>query len=126
GASTNRGLSLDTLSVGLEPNAEKVLKPELTGVKLSLVGLDVKLSSAQGALNTLGDRSNGLQRQLDHFDLQSDTLMSAMAGIYVVVISPFGPRIPVTGPPAVLQLPPLQPNGPPSRRAAHPSPTRLQ
>ncbi len=41
-------------------------------------------------LNTLGDRINGLQRQLDHFDLQSDTLMSAMAGIYVDMIGPLG------------------------------------
>ncbi|VDZ79418.1 High frequency lysogenization protein HflD [Salmonella bongori] len=61
--------------------------------------LERKLSSAKGALNTLGDRINGLQRQLDHFDLQSDTLMSAMAGIYVDVISPLGPRIQVTGSP---------------------------
>lgn len=33
----------------------------------------------------------------------SDTLISAMAGIYVDVISPLGPRIQVTGSPAVLQ-----------------------
>ena len=55
--------------------------------------LERKLSAAKGALNTLGDRIAGLQRQLDHFDLQSETLLSAMAGIYVDVISPLGPRI---------------------------------
>ena len=50
----------------------------------------------------------GLERQLDHFDLQSETLMSAMAAIYVDVISPLGPRIQVTGSPAVLQSPQVQ------------------
>ena len=67
--------------------------------------LERKLSSAKGALDTLGNRINGLQRQLEHFDLQSETLMSAMAAIYVDVISPLGPRIQVTGSPAVLQKP---------------------
>lgn len=84
------------------------LNAELTRYTLSLMVLERKLSSAKGALNTLGDRINGLQRQLDHFDLQSDTLMSAMAGIYVDVISPLGPRIQVTGSPAVLQSPQVQ------------------
>ncbi|MDI5424656.1 CDP-diacylglycerol diphosphatase, partial [Salmonella enterica subsp. enterica serovar Kentucky] len=41
---------------------------ELTRYTLSLMVLERKLSSAKGALNTLGDRINGLQRQLDHFD----------------------------------------------------------
>ena len=53
--------------------------------------LERKLSSAKGALDTLGNRINGLQRQLEHFDLQSETLMSAMAAIYVDVISPARP-----------------------------------
>ncbi len=70
--------------------------------------LERKLSSAKGALDTLGNRINGLQRQLEHFDLQSETLMSAMAAIYVDVISPLGPRIQVTGSPAVLQSPQVQ------------------
>lgn len=49
-------------------------------------------------MDTLGNRIAGLHRQLEHFDLQSETLLSAMAGIYVDVISPLGPRIQVTGP----------------------------
>ncbi len=48
-------------------------------------------------MDTLGNRIAGLHRQLEHFDLQSETLLSAMAGIYVDVISPLGPRIQVTG-----------------------------
>ncbi|VDA98145.1 High frequency lysogenization protein HflD [Escherichia coli] len=83
------------------------LNAELTRT-LSLMVLERKLSSAKGALDTLGNRINGLQRQLEHFDLQSETLMSAMAAIYVDVISPLGPRIQVTGSPAVLQSPQVQ------------------
>lgn len=48
-------------------------------------------------------RIDALDRQLSHFDLLSDTLISAMASIYVDIISPLGPRIQVTGAPAVLQ-----------------------
>jgi high frequency lysogenization protein len=108
--------------VGVKPIFVSVLKPCLAcltpvvvrvkrrtdPLHLSLMVLERKLSAAKGALNTLGDRIGGLQRQLDHFDLQSETLLSAMAGIYVDVISPLGPRIQVTGSPAVLQSPQVQ------------------
>jgi high frequency lysogenization protein len=65
--------------------------------------LERKLAAKKAAMETLGNRIGGLQRQLEHFDLQSDTLLSAMAAIYVDVISPLGPRIQVTGSPAILQ-----------------------
>lgn len=107
GSEANLRLGLETLLGVLNASSRQGLNAELTHT-LSLMVLERKLSSAKGALNTLGDRINGLQRQLDHFDLQSDTLMSAMAGIYVDVISPLGPRIQVTGSPAVLQSPQVQ------------------
>ncbi|HAB24084.1 MAG TPA: lysogenization regulator HflD, partial [Pantoea sp.] len=47
-------------------------------------------------------------RQLAHYELGSETITSAMAAIYVDVVSPLGPRIQVTGSPAVLQNPLLQ------------------
>ncbi len=97
GSEANLRLGLETLLGVLNASSRQGLNAELTRYTLSLMVLERKLSSAKGALNTLGDRINGLQRQLDHFDLQSDTLMSAMAGIYVDVISPLGPRIQVTG-----------------------------
>ena len=92
----------------LNASSRQGLNAELTRYTLSLMVLERKLSSAKGALDTLGNRINGLQRQLEHFDLQSETLMSAMAAIYVDVISPLGPRIQVTGSPAVLQSPQVQ------------------
>ena len=59
-------------------------------------------------MNTLGERLGQLERQLAHFDLESDTIISALAGIYVDVVSPLGPRIQVTGSPAILQNPQVQ------------------
>jgi high frequency lysogenization protein len=52
--------------------------------------LERKLKCRQGAMDTLGNRIGGLRRQLEHFDLQSETLLSAMAGIYVDVIARWG------------------------------------
>lgn len=108
GSETNLRLGLETLLGVLNASSRQGLNAELTRYTLSLMVLERKLSAAKGALNTLGDRIAGLQRQLDHFDLQSETLLSAMAGIYVDVISPLGPRIQVTGSPAVLQSPQVQ------------------
>ncbi|MEW5287632.1 MULTISPECIES: high frequency lysogenization protein HflD [Erwinia] len=76
---------------------------ELTRYTLSLMVLERKLSARRNALDELANRIRQLDRQLAHFDADSDTLLSAMATIYVDVISPLGPRIQVTGSPAVLQ-----------------------
>ena len=108
GSEANLRLGLETLLGVLNASSRQGLNAELTRYTLSLMVLERKLTAAKGALDTLGERINGLQRQLDHFDLQSETLMSAMAGIYVDVISPLGPRIQVTGSPAVLQSPQVQ------------------
>ncbi|EJO2045097.1 high frequency lysogenization protein HflD [Shigella flexneri] len=116
GSEANLRVGLETLlgvlnassCQGLNASSCQGLNAELTRYTLSLMVLERKLSSAKGALDTLGNRINGLQRQLEHFDLQSETLMSAMAAIYVDVISPLGPRIQVTGSPAVLQSPQVQ------------------
>jgi len=101
-------LGLETLLGVLNASSRQGLNAELTRYTLSMMVLERKLNAAKGAMDTLGDRISGLQRQLDHFDLQSETLLSAMAGIYVDVISPLGPRIQVTGSPAVLQSPQVQ------------------
>ncbi|MGL4193724.1 MAG: high frequency lysogenization protein HflD [Edwardsiella piscicida] len=76
---------------------------ELTRYCLSLMLLERKLFGNPQALCTLSERIGELDRQLAHFDLESDTIVSALAAIYVDVISPLGPRIQVTGSPAVLQ-----------------------
>ncbi|MBW7983964.1 high frequency lysogenization protein HflD [Enterobacillus tribolii] len=81
---------------------------ELTRYTLSLMVLERKLYANNEALQTLADRIGGIERQLLHFDLASETILSALAGIYVDVISPLGPRIQVTGSPAILQTPLIQ------------------
>lgn len=108
GKEANLRLGLETLLGVLNASSRQGLNAELTRYTLSLMVLERKLYASKGAMETLGERIAGLQRQLDHFDLHSDTLLSAMAGIYVDVISPLGPRIQVTGSPAVLQSPQVQ------------------
>ena len=44
-----------------------------------------------------------IERQLDHFELLDDQMISNLASVYLDVISPIGPRIQVTGTPSVLQ-----------------------
>ncbi|EOC1287733.1 high frequency lysogenization protein HflD [Cronobacter muytjensii] len=99
---------LETLLGILNTSNRQGLGAELTRYTLSLMVLERKLAGSKGAMNTLGNRIADLSRQLEHFDLESDTLMNAMAGIYVDVISPLGPRIQVNGSPAVLQSPQVQ------------------
>lgn len=108
GNTANLKPGLETLLSVLNAGQRQGLSAELTRYTLSMMVLERKLNASKGALNTLGERVAGLQRQLSHFDLESDTLMNAMAGIYVDVISPLGPRIQVTGSPAVLQSPQVQ------------------
>jgi len=98
GSEANLRIGLESLLGVLNGSNRQGLNGEL-----SMMVLERKLAAKKAAMETLGTRIGGLQRQLEHFDLQSDTLLSAMAAIYVDVISPLGPRIQVTGSPAILQ-----------------------
>ena len=91
GSEANLRLGLETLLGVLNTSSRQGLNAELTRYTLSLMVLERKLAASKGAMDTLGNRIGGLRRQLEHFDLQSETLLSAMAGIYVDVISPLGP-----------------------------------
>lgn len=94
---------LETLLAVLSNPSRQGLSAELTRYTLSMMVLERKLSANKTALNTLAQRIAQLDRQLSHYDIESETIIAAMAGIYVDVISPLGPRIQVTGSPAVLQ-----------------------
>ncbi len=96
GSEANLRLGLETL-LGCSIPAAVRASMRNSPATLSLMVLERKLAASKGAMDTLGNRIAGLHRQLEHFDLQSETLLSAMAGIYVDVISPLGPRIQVTG-----------------------------
>ncbi|EPC1880679.1 high frequency lysogenization protein HflD [Cronobacter turicensis] len=101
-------VGLETLLGMLNTSSRQGPGAELKRYTLSLMVLERKLAGSKGAMNTLGNRIADLSRQLEHFELESDTLMNAMAGIYVDVISPLGPRIQVNGSPNVLQSPQVQ------------------
>lgn len=90
GSEANLRLGLETLLGVLNTSSRQGLNAELTRYTLSLMVLERKLAASKGAMDTLGNRIAGLHRQLEHFDLQSETLLSAMAGIYVDVIKPAG------------------------------------
>ncbi|MCG9679767.1 high frequency lysogenization protein HflD [Vibrio sp. Isolate23] len=76
---------------------------EITRYIISLMALERKLSGRNDAMSQLGDRIQMIERQLDHFELLDDQMISNLASIYLDVISPIGPRIQVTGTPSVLQ-----------------------
>ncbi|HBV91957.1 MAG TPA: lysogenization regulator HflD, partial [Pantoea sp.] len=99
----NLRLGLETLMAVLNSSSRQGAGAELTRYTLSMMVLERKLSASKSAMATLAQRITQLDRQLAHYELESDTILSAMAGIYVDVISPLGPRIQVTGSPAVLQ-----------------------
>lgn len=76
---------------------------EVTRYLISLMALERKLNTRRDAMSQLGDRLQMLERQVEHFDLLDDTMISNLASVYLDVISPIGPRIQVTGTPTVLQ-----------------------
>lgn len=104
----NLRLGLETLMAVLNSSSRQGMGAELTRYTLSMMVLERKLSGNKSALDTLAQRISQLDRQLAHYELGSETITSAMAAIYVDVVSPLGPRIQVTGSPAVLQNPLLQ------------------
>ncbi|WP_457913619.1 high frequency lysogenization protein HflD [Candidatus Gillettellia adelgis] len=76
---------------------------ELIRYTLSLMVLERKLHANKHALQILSERLNQLERQLVHFTLESNTIINAIAGMYIDVVSPLGPRIQVIGSAAILQ-----------------------
>lgn len=76
---------------------------EITRYIISLMALERKLQSRNDAMAQLGDRIQMLDRQLEHFELLDEQMLSNLASVYLDVISPVGPRIQVTGTPSVLQ-----------------------
>ena len=98
---------LETL-LGILNTGGKSSGAELSRYAFSLIALERKLNGNKNALNELGNRIGQLTRQLEHFELLSDTIISALAGIYVDIISALGPRIQVTGSPEILKNPQVQ------------------
>ncbi|SFC45653.1 high frequency lysogenization protein HflD [Pragia fontium] len=100
-------MGLETLPSVLTNNRQE-LSAELTRYVLSIMVLERKLSANHQALNELATRISQVERQLAHFDIESETIYSSLASLYVDIVSPLGPRIQVTGSPDALQKPLVQ------------------
>ncbi|MCM2680774.1 high frequency lysogenization protein HflD [Echinimonas agarilytica] len=70
---------------------------------VSLLALQKRLAKIPGAFDTLAERIDQAKRQVGHFDVTDDSMVSSFAAIYTDVISPIGQRIQVAGAPANLQ-----------------------
>lgn len=105
------GSEISHLKTGLETlvshlgNQAKQKDPEVTRYVVSLLSLERRLSKQPKKLNELGDRIEQCQRQLAHYDINSDTLISSLASIYSDIISPIGTPIQVAGNPEILKQP---------------------
>ena len=97
------GLKLLISHLGDNSSNNKVKDPEFTRYLISLINLERKLVKQPKQLNQLGERIEASKRQLDHYSITSDTLISSFASIYSDIISPLGARIQVTGEPSVLK-----------------------
>lgn len=101
-----------SLKIGLETMVNGIdstpAGSELTRYLISLMALERKLSEKRDAMNTLAGRLQMAERQTQHFELLEEQMIGNIASIYLDVISPIGPRIQVTGTPAVLQQTAIQ------------------
>ncbi|MBD2813368.1 high frequency lysogenization protein HflD [Xenorhabdus sp. Flor] len=97
------------LRVGLEAvmgmlnGTNSGVSAELTRYVLSIMALERRLSKNSSATNELAKRISQLERQQAYFEPMSEGMLNALAGIYIDVISPLGPRIQVMGSPDVLR-----------------------
>ncbi|WP_076418780.1 high frequency lysogenization protein HflD [Colwellia sp. UCD-KL20] len=105
------GNDITNLKVGLETliqhlgNQSKNKDPELTRYVVSLLGLERRLSKHNKQMALLGERIEQCERQLAHYDINSETLISSIASIYSDLISPLGSPIQVAGDPTILKQP---------------------
>lgn len=76
---------------------------QVTKYIIGMITLEKKLSRNPSALNMLGERINQVQRQLAHFEIQDNNILSNLDAIYKELLSPLGPKIQVNGNPSCLQ-----------------------
>ncbi|CDG21010.1 High frequency lysogenization protein hflD homolog [Xenorhabdus poinarii G6] len=103
------GNNAGNLRIGLEAmlgmfnGSHSGVSADLTRYMLSLMALERRLNKHPSAANELANRIGQLERQQAYFEPMSEGMLNALAGIYVDIISPLGPRIQVTGSPEILR-----------------------
>lgn len=93
-----QGLAILKHQLGDSPRKDA----ELTRYVVSMLTLERKLSAKPNAMQELGDRISQLERQLAHFDITDEQVVTNLASIYSDVVSPLGPKIQVAGNPNLL------------------------
>jgi len=93
----------DSSNTNNKSDSKKTKDPELTRYIIGLVNLERKLAKQPKKLTQLGERIDASKRQVEHYSITSEILISSFASIYSDVISPLGARIQVTGDPAMLK-----------------------
>lgn len=78
---------------------------ELTRYAIALLHLERKMAKRADLLNTIAEGLQKTERQLQHFHLTHDTIIAALAEIYVNTVSTLQPRIMVSGEHGHLQNP---------------------
>ncbi|SEL74601.1 high frequency lysogenization protein [Colwellia chukchiensis] len=84
-------------------NDNKQKDPELTRYVVSLLGLERRLAHKKNQLARLGERIEQSQRQLEHYEITSETLLASLASIYSDLLSPISTPIQVAGDPNLLK-----------------------
>lgn len=92
-----------TTLMGMLTGGNSGISAEMTRYMLSIMALERRLSKDDKAMEQLGQRIEQLERQASYFEPMSEGVFNALAGIYVDVVSPAGPRIQVTGSPDILK-----------------------
>ena len=102
GQLTNIKMGLELLITHLGGKSQQK-DPEFTRYIVSLLNLERQLNKKPKLLNALGERIEQTNRQLEHYDITSDTLLASFASIYSDIVSPIGARIQVAGEPSILK-----------------------
>lgn len=89
--------------LGMLTGGNSGLSAEMTRYMLGVMVLERRLNKNQDAMDKLGQRIEQFERQASYFEPMSEGVFNALAGIYVDVVSPQGPRIQVIGSPDILK-----------------------
>jgi high frequency lysogenization protein len=101
-ANLERGLKTITEHLG---NDSKQKDPELTRYIVSIIALERRLTKKPAILSQLSNRIAQVDRQLQHFDINDETIIASIASIYSDLISPLSSKIQISGSPTVLKQP---------------------
>lgn len=92
----NLALGLNTLKTQLS-DASGHRSAELTRYLISIMAIERKISAKSALTNTLGERIEHVQRQVDYFDYDHTQITEALASIYSDVVSPNAPKMKIIG-----------------------------